>query len=126
MTKYLLAAMFFAFCLQSCYYDNEEELYPAPTGGCDTAGVTYSGFVANVISQNCALGGCHGGPVPASQGRLDGYANTKDFLDTRKATFINAINHVQGVSAMPKGGSKLPACTIQKIEAWISSGYPNN
>jgi hypothetical protein len=128
MKKILLLAAIFAFGLQACYNDNEEELYPQPAGGssCDTANATYSGPISKIISQNCALSGCHAGPSGSVNGAFDGYQNIKAYLNSNKPNFIGAINQTGGYSPMPKGGTKLSACDIQKIEVWINAGYPNN
>jgi hypothetical protein len=37
-----------------------------------------------------------------------------------------AVNHSPGYSPMPKGGTKLSACNISKIKAWIDGGSLNN
>jgi hypothetical protein len=128
MKKILLLAAIFAFGLQACYNDNEEELYPQPAGGstCDTAGVSYAATTSKIISQNCALSGCHAGPSGASNGAFDGYQNIKAYLTNNKPNFIGAINQTGGYSPMPKGTAKLSDCDILKLEAWINSGYPNN
>jgi hypothetical protein len=42
------------------------------------------------------------------------------------ASIISAsINHTNAFP-MPKGGGKLDACSINKIDAWIKKGKPNN
>jgi len=39
---------------------------------------------------------------------------------------MKAIEHTGGVSPMPQGAAKLPDCTINKLNAWISQGLKNN
>lgn len=124
----MMLAAVLILSLSACYYDNEEELYPqaAGGGGCDTANVTYSNVVSKIINTKCATSGCHAGTSGQAIGNFENHANLKTFLDGKKATFINAINHTGGASPMPKGGTKLVACDILKIETWINKGYPNN
>lgn len=40
----------------SCYYDNEETLYPTK-GGCDTTNITYTNTIKSIVDINCV--GCH-------------------------------------------------------------------
>jgi mono/diheme cytochrome c family protein len=105
----------------SCYYDNEEELYPNPVA-CDTTNVTYSGTVAPILSENC--NSCHGSTSPSAGIITDNYTDLQTIVQNGK--FVGAINHLNGFSPMPKGGNKLSDCNLAKIEKWIDSGAPNN
>lgn len=120
-----MAVVAIFFSLPSCYYDNEEELYPQ-TANCDTTNTTYSGFVSKLMNQRCAIPGCHIGPGSASIGTFDNHGGLKATLDTKKANFIGSIKHSPGANPMPKGSAKLSDCDIQKLEIWINAGYPNN
>ena len=53
----------------SCYYDVEEELYPEID--CDTQGVTYSGTIQPLLSENCLV--CHSAAVNTAGITLEGY-----------------------------------------------------
>ena len=66
--------------LQSCYYDNEEELYPNGSAPCDTSNVTFSNSVMPVINQYCIS--CHGGSFPQGNIFLDNYTNIH-FLESK-------------------------------------------
>lgn len=127
MNKLLMLGIVAFLSLQSCYYDNEEELYPQ-AGNCDTTAVTYSGTVSKILNQRCAISGCHLGASGQAIGIFDTHANTKTYLDAGNTVrLLDAINHRNGRSPMPKGSAtKLDACDLLKIEAWINSGYPNN
>jgi hypothetical protein len=108
--------------LVSCYKDNEQELYPA-TGNCDLINVTYAGTVLPLLqSQGCL--GCHSGGAPSGNISLEGYNNVKAVALNGK--LYGVINHSPGFSPMPKGGSKMSACNINKIKAWIDAGTNNN
>src|SRR5450759_293871 len=57
--------MFLMFFV-SCYYDNEEALYPVLNNLCDTTNVTYSGTIFPILNNSCL--GCHS--VPATGGSI--------------------------------------------------------
>ncbi len=95
------------------------------SGECETTGLTYDNFAQDFLVTNCAtLGGCH---VEANKdeprvGSFETYTDAKIIVDTMK--IIPAINHEDGVSNMPKGGTKLDDCSISKLTAWINAGAP--
>ncbi|HYG14912.1 MAG TPA: hypothetical protein VEC12_04095 [Bacteroidia bacterium] len=122
MNKLIIAAFVLSLSIQSCYYDNEEELYPQ-SGNCDTAAITYSGKIAPMVASRCALSGCHG--AGSMNGDFSSHATFSAFLDTKKANLVESINF-RGPKPMPQGGVKMPACDIQHLETWINNGYPNN
>jgi hypothetical protein len=104
--------------LGSCYYDIE----PNP-GTCDTSNVTYSGTIAGIIQSNgCLSADCHGGNNPLSGIRLSDYNSVKA-METR---LFGAVNHSSGFVAMPQNAGKISQCEIDKIQAWINAGAPNN
>lgn len=127
--KKLLTVCYIALAIAifaGCFYDKEELVYPT-TGGpgntCDTANMRYSVDITNILSNNCYI--CHGGNAQAGGGiKLDTYSGVKNMVNN--GLLLNAINHTGGASPMPKGGAKLPACTIAKIKAWIDRGAPQN
>jgi hypothetical protein len=105
----------------SCYYDNEEYVYPNPTA-CDTTNVTFSLTVAPVMAANC--NGCHSANAPTAGIVTDNYAGLQAII--ANGSFRGAINHVAPWSPMPKGGNKLSPCDLAKIDAWLNAGAPNN
>jgi len=109
-----------AFFSTGCYYDSEEELYGATS--CDTTNVTYAGTVNIILTDNFCYT-CHG--TPATNGApfsLNGYNNLKAHTDR----LLGAINHTIGFAAMPMGHPKMNQCDINKIDAWMHAGAPNN
>ena len=104
----------------SCYYDVEEELYPQ--GSCNVSNVTYQNDIAPLVQSNCLS--CHALGSSTSSINLEGYAKLKLQIDNGR--FLGSVQHKSGFIAMPEGSSKLPSCSISKIEAWISAGAPNN
>ena len=107
--------------MQSCYYDNVEDLYPQ-LPECDTTNVTYSNNVWPIINSNCT--GCHGGNAPAGNIRLENYNDISSAANN--GSLLGTIRHENGWSPMPKGGGKLNNCDIAKIETWVNQGTPDN
>ena len=106
-----------------CYYDNEEDLYPVITlPTCDTVNVTYAATVLPLLESECYS--CHGNGASSGNVSLQGYTNLKTYIDN--GLFWGSIAHLEGFSNMPKGGNKLPDCDLDKIQAWINLGAPNN
>ena len=118
MRKYL-----FGICLlmaSACTNDNEEELYP--TNNCEVGTVTYALTVQPILEQNCY--GCHATGIGSGNIILDTHPEaSKPALNGH---LMGAINHSPGFHPMPLGGSKLPACDIARIQAWVAAGAPNN
>lgn len=121
-TLMMITAGLFLVGMSSCFYDKADLIYPQPTT-CDTATVTYSGTVATILNSNC--NGCHGGAAAAGAGiKLDTYAGVSTWVTNGR--LLNSMLHNGQASPMPKGGSKLDACTINKVSSWITKGAPNN
>lgn len=110
----------FSLGISGCYYDVEEEIYPEIE--CDTQGVTFSGTVQPILSENCLV--CHSAAVNTAGITLEGYNNLKTHVDNGR--FLGAIRHQPGFSPMPQGAPQLQECDILKIEEWITNGAPNN
>jgi mono/diheme cytochrome c family protein len=121
-TLTIITAGLFLVGMSSCFYDKADLIYPQATT-CDTAAVTYSGTVATILNSNC--NGCHGGTAAAGAGiKLDTYASVATWVTNGR--LLNSMLHNGQASPMPKGGSKLDACTINKVSSWITKGAANN
>jgi len=105
----------------SCYYDNEEELYPQPIE-CDTSNVTYSSSIAPIMSNSC--NDCHGGVAPAAGIETDTYEGLKIIADDGRLRGV--VNHESGYSPMPKDRPKLNDCDLTKIGIWLDNGALND
>ena len=114
---FMLGTMIF---LGSCYYDNEEDLYP-PTE-CISDNMSYQSDVVPIISNNCYV--CHSAISNTGDVTLEGYDEIKKYVDSGQ--LMGAINHNAGFSPMPQDAPKLNDCSISKIESWIADGAPNN
>jgi hypothetical protein len=103
----------------SGYYDKEETLYPFLK--CDTTNVTYSQSIVPILSANCYT--CHTTGNPNSTIVLDSYTSVLVYVTNGK--LIPSIDHT-GPFPMPKGGSMLDPCSIEKIKKWVANGAHNN
>jgi hypothetical protein len=114
---FLLGTMIF---LSSCYYDNEETLYPSTE--CITADMSYQNDIVPIISSNCYV--CHSAIANTGNITLEGYTEIKKYVDSGQ--LMGAINHASGFKPMPEDAPKLNDCLISKIDSWIAAGAPNN
>ncbi len=126
MKRLYSSLTFFAIILVllgSCYYDNEEALYPSLNSACDTTNVTFSGIIAPMLANNCLS--CHSNATAAGAGngiRLENHAD----VQTRAAAIAGSIKQTGTFSPMPKNGGKLNACLIKQFDLWVSKGMLNN
>jgi hypothetical protein len=54
------------------------------------------------------------------------YSTYQGIKNQSGAKILASIRHDVNADPMPKGGPKLSACDISRIEAWIAAGQPNN
>jgi hypothetical protein len=103
--------------LTSCYYDNEEELYP--NSACQLNEVTYSKDIQPIIKKSCAIPACHvnGG---TGNGNFESYAGLKAKVDNGS---IEARVLIQ--KNMPPD-RELSRCEIDKLKKWLAAGALNN
>ncbi len=100
----------------------ENKICDPDLSACDTVNVSFSAFVQPLITNNCL--GCHSGSVPAGGLDFGTHAGVSQVaLDGR---LYGALARLDGFSAMPRNGSQLQDCTIDKIKAWIDDGALNN
>jgi hypothetical protein len=119
MNKVIYCFVFIS-TLSSCYYDVEEELYPAEN--CQITSVSYTADILPVLESKCIT--CHNNASQLGNITLEGHANVVNYI--KNGSFMGSIKHESIFSPMPKGNSKLDVCTIQKLEKWIAEGYPEN
>jgi hypothetical protein len=93
------------------------------TNPCDLSNVSYSQFVKPTIQTNCQ--GCHSGQSASAGLNLTDYNVVKTVA--LNGRLHGAIAWLPGFKKMPfNSPNQLPACTIDKIKAWIDQGAPNN
>ena len=106
--------------LAGCSKESADKLSGAAT--CDTASVSYSIQIVDILQNNCYS--CHGGATPPTGIRLDTYANLKVFAGN--GFLVSAVTQNGVVTPMPYGLPKLPACEVNTIVAWVNQGAPDN
>jgi hypothetical protein len=114
------AIAIFSLFFVSCYYDNEEALYPSITSACDTTNVTFSGTISTILSNNCYS--CHSN----TNASFGGGIHLQDIADviTNSPKILVSIKRT-GSFPMPPGG-KLGSCSITQFEIWVRNGMTNN
>jgi hypothetical protein len=124
MKRYFLPAfIIFVIFIASCYYDNEEALYPSYNSTCDTSNVTFSGTIAPILYNNCLA--CHSNAASLSAGnniRLENFADVVSQI----TTLIASIKHTGPLPPMPKNGGKLKDCSLIQFDIWVKKGMLNN
>lgn len=116
----IIAVALFFVGVSGCYYDVEEDLYP--TIECSTADMSYQNDIFPIIDNNCL--GCHDAASNFGGITLEGYDLLKVYVSNNQ--LLGVIKHEPGFSPMPKNSAQLLECEIEKIEAWIANGAPNN
>lgn len=104
------------FGLSSCYYDNEEDLYPIDPSDCETAGLTYDNEIKVLINSNCSTRGCH--YTGSQEPTLTNYQEVKDNLDRISKQALEE-------RTMPPSGP-LATCEHNQLTQWIADGAPEN
>ena len=109
----------------SCTKNKTEDMMPKESD-CDSVKViSYSKDVQPLLNSNCgAQAGCHSNGSASGGVKLESWQGTNEVAQT--GLLMKAVRHESGVSAMPKGGSKLDACYIAIIGKWVRNGSLNN
>lgn len=115
----LVFIMTITLLLNSCSYDNEEDLYPGSVD-CDTTVVTYTGTIAPIMDQYC--NSCH--KEGSNSIITDNYTDLKIIADDKRLWGV--VNHDSNFSPMPKNADKLSSCDLKKIKKWLDEGAQNN
>lgn len=123
MKYFALITPLFLAIITSCYYDNEEDLYPDLQKECDTTDVNFLNTIEPILATNCFA--CHSNENAASFGNNLAIEDYQDVVNLQQA-IIGSIKHEPSYSPMPKNGSKLNDCLIRQFEVWIENDFPNN
>jgi len=89
-------------------------------GGCNMDDAKFGTFIQPLMQAKCQ--GCHSGNAPQGGIKLTSYAEIKTVAMNGK--LYSAVARTS--NWMPKGGAKLDDCNLQKIQAWVSAGAPQN
>lgn len=112
--------------LVSCYYDNQEDLYPTigNASNCQEGQVSFSAQVLPLMNTNCNQSGCHNALDRGGNIVLDNYTDL--LTSAEDGSLLGSIKHAPGFIAMPDGAAKLDICSILLVEQWINQGSLNN
>ncbi len=114
--KLIFLVAFLATALGSCYYDNEEELYPVATE-CETDSLNYNSHISSILNAKCATPACHGGSQNPNLTNFTGVDANKERIKIRS---------VDLKSMPPSSSTGLTDCEIKQLESWFNSGAPQN
>ena len=89
----------FSLFFISCYYDNEEALYPTLSSTCDTSNVTFSGIISPILANNCYS--CHSDANAAFGGNIH-LQSIADVI-TNSSRIVVSIKQT-GLKPMPPSG----------------------
>lgn len=128
MKQYLkLIFIFTLFTVGSCYYNNEDILYPdaASNAPCSAASAaSYNNDIQLLLNASCNSSGCHNTASAVAGVILDTYTGVKN--QALNGRLLGSIKQASGYAAMPRGAGKLNSCSISKIQSWVNAGAPNN
>ena len=120
---FLFSAVAMLLALTSCYYDNEEALYPVRPGtnSCDTTSPTYALTILPIMQSNCVS--CHSGSSP--QGNLDLSTIDNVKIGINGHHLMDHVRGANGYSPMPPQGlPSLTTCDLHQLNAWIIKQMP--
>ena len=116
----ILLFVFGIFYMNSCRYDNEEDLYP-----CGVATVSYKTEIEPLIESKCSP--CHfdtpGANDPSPS--FKSYSEFRGVAERPSSRLLCRIKHESGCDPwMPLNQDQLSDSSITLIESWINQCYP--
>jgi hypothetical protein len=119
---------FLLLVFAACTKDKAELIKPKPlSSGCDTSmNISYAKDIVPIMNKSCGAmdNNCHTSAAASGQVILDLQIGVNFIaLDGR---LLSSIIWDGKTSFMPKTGTKLPDCDINKIRKWINEGAPDN
>lgn len=91
-------------------------------GSCDTTAVSFAVRIRPIFQTYCI--GCHNNSVTNGGVNLANFEGVTQVVQNGR--LLGSVRHLPGFVAMPQGGSQIPACEQNRIEAWINQGALNN
>lgn len=116
---FLILGLSWAGCKKD---DKRDYLAEADCTQVDPIANTYAFSIKNILNNSCALSGCHDATTKENGIDFSSYASAKTAFETKEV--LCAVNHGEGCEPMPKGGTKLPAATLNMLACWAKNGYP--
>ncbi len=119
------------FVVNSCRYDNEEDMIDCSTINPDT--ISYARDIQPIFDANCNESGCHSGAHPEGGLNLEAAYSYNELMDEGSG-YVDTIRPRRSLlysemssksDPMPPTG-KLDKCTLEKIERWMQQKAKNN
>jgi hypothetical protein len=125
MKRLCITITFISLCsllFFSCFYDNEEALYPLIETSCDTTNITFGGSIVTILYDNCYS--CHSNKTASSYNTIP----LEDWADVvaNSVMISESIKHTGSITPMPKDGGKIKSCSIIRWDIWVRDGMPKN
>jgi hypothetical protein len=132
--KRVLPVLVLVLLFSNCVFKKADKDYAVVVTppACDTANVSFANKVLPFLTSNCTQSGCHNSTDQANGMVLDTYDGAKAVALNKKSGISRLIGSINQWTtpttfyAMPKGGSKLDSCSINKVTAWVNQGLLNN
>lgn len=109
--------------LQACLTDKGEvpTVEPDPTL-CDSLAVTYTNDIVPIVTNHCAIGGCHDNFAAPTTGNFTNYTELAERANNGKLK-----TEVFDLGRMPLDpGPPLSVEQKQALQCWMDDGAPNN
>lgn len=121
--KILPIAILALLGLQACLFDKGEVPEPDPDPSfCDSLGVSYANDIVPIVTNHCAISGCHDNTAAVTTGNFTNYAEIAERANNGKIT-----TQVFDLGAMPQApGEPLTDGQKDTLRCWIEDGAPDN
>ncbi len=119
---FVFLTLFLGVVSAACVYNNAEEMIKDLPKECNLDAVSFNEEIAQIINQNC--GSCHGATFPSGGLSLTNY--TQISAAANSGIIMNRISRSPGDPLLMPTTGKMSSCNIDKIDAWIKAGAPNN
>ena len=124
MTNFTKTLLIIVIFISSCYYDNQQDLYPGQAT-CDTVNVSFAKEIKPLIDAQCT--GCHNTQSPTAGISLSTHAEILAYAKSGQLYgVLSWVAPFTGSKQMPPGGPKWSNCNLSKLKSWIDKGAPNN
>lgn len=116
LTLFIFTVLAGAIIFTNCKSDNVEDYYSGDEV-CDTNLASFTNDIMPIMESKCIS--CHGSNSSSGLS-LTNYNEIKQNIDLTIESITRTNNF------MPKNGTRLPDCSINKFKAWKSQGTLNN
>jgi hypothetical protein len=120
MNKFSIIFGLICISIASCFYDSEEDLYISES--CQTTNMSFQDDIKPIFAISCLS--CHSNAANLGNVALEDHSSVLKY--SNNGSLIGSVKHASGFKEMPQGAPKLDECKIDKIQAWVNSGSPNN